>query len=125
MAKKPKQAEAFSENAAAEEDKKNLDVESFSDLERAERVTHAMNRVSLQLERSRIGDYVTLMGKPARVLRVNFLAGMARGLGFGIGFSLLGALLLYFLHAIGNWVPFIGQFVADVMVYADQLTQLR
>ncbi len=100
-------------------------VETLDDLERAERVTHAMNRVAFQLERSRIGDYVTMMGKPIAFLRLNFLAGMARGLGFGIGFTLLGALFLYILQAIGDWVPFIGQFVADVMVYANQLSQLR
>jgi hypothetical protein len=66
-----------------------------------------------------------MMGKPIAFLRLNFLAGMARGLGFGIGFTLLGALFLYILQAIGDWVPFIGQFVADVMVYANQLSQLR
>lgn len=46
----------------------------------------------------------------------DFLSGIARGVGFSIGFSILGALLLYVLRnmALSN-LPVIGQFVAQLV----------
>lgn len=46
----------------------------------------------------------------------DFLSGIARGVGFSIGFSVLGALLLYILRniALSN-LPVIGRFLADLV----------
>lgn len=46
----------------------------------------------------------------------DFLSGIARGIGFSIGFSVLGALLLYLLRnmALSN-LPVIGHFVAELV----------
>lgn len=51
-----------------------------------------------------------------RRLFFDFLSGIARGIGFSIGFSVLGALLLYLLRnmALSN-LPVIGQFVAQLV----------
>ncbi|MBQ7886336.1 MAG: hypothetical protein IJ313_05515 [Clostridia bacterium] len=51
-----------------------------------------------------------------RRLFFDFLSGIARGVGFSIGFSVLGALLLYLLRnmALSN-LPVIGQFVAQLV----------
>jgi len=45
-----------------------------------------------------------------------FINGIVRGLGFSIGFSILGALLLYVLRrvALSN-LPVIGRFLADLV----------
>lgn len=46
----------------------------------------------------------------------DFLSGIARGVGFSIGFSVLGALLLYVLRniALSN-LPVIGRFLAELV----------
>ncbi len=49
-------------------------------------------------------------------LVIEFVSGIARGIGFSIGFTLLGALLLYALRniALAN-LPVIGKFLADIV----------
>lgn len=46
----------------------------------------------------------------------DFLSGIARGVGFSLGFSVLGALLLYILKniALSN-LPVIGKFLAELV----------
>lgn len=49
-------------------------------------------------------------------LCMEFASGIVRGIGFSIGFTLLGALLIYALRniALAN-LPVIGKFVADLV----------
>jgi len=56
------------------------------------------------------------MKRPARMLWINFLAGLARGLGMAVGFTLLGALVLYFLQkAVMLNLPLISDFIAEII----------
>lgn len=50
--------------------------------------------LALQLEKAKLGDYVTLMGKPWRNIWVNFVAGVARGAGMAVGTVLVGGLVV-------------------------------
>ena len=54
-------------------------------------------------------------------LLFDFLSGIARGVGFSIGFTLLGALILYFLRnaALAN-LPIIGRFLGEVLRIAEE-----
>lgn len=68
------------------------------------------------LEKSQIAEYVNLLEKPTRLLYLNFLAGVARGLGMAVGFTLLGALVLYFLQKVVLLnLPVISDFIADIV----------
>ena len=51
-----------------------------------------------------------------RRLTMDFLSGVVRGIGFSVGFSILGALLIYILRnmALAN-LPVIGRFLADLV----------
>ena len=47
---------------------------------------------------------------------MNFLGGISRGFGTAIGFTLLGALAIYFLQRIVILrLPIIGTFIADII----------
>ena len=50
----------------------------------------------------------------------NFVAGLARGIGMALGFSLLGALIVYLLQklALQN-IPVIGEFVAGIIAAVE------
>ena len=51
-----------------------------------------------------------------RMVRQNILYGMLRGLGFTIGFSVLGALVLVLLSKlVVENIPLIGGFLAEVI----------
>ena len=69
-----------------------------------------------RLELMHIDAFLRYVHDWRRRLFFDFLSGIARGVGFSIGFSVLGALLLYLLRnmALSN-LPVIGQFVAQLV----------
>ena len=67
-------------------------------------------------ERESLAEYGQYLQDRRRLLATNFLAGMMRGLGFAVGFSLLGALVVVLVRwlALEN-LPGIGKFFAEVV----------
>ena len=59
-----------------------------------------LNKISLQLERAKFGEYIDLMQNPTRMIFLNFISGIARGLGIGIGFTILSALVIFVLQRL-------------------------
>jgi hypothetical protein len=78
-------------------------------------------RVSDSLERAKIAEYVTLMSRPRRLIWLNILAGLARGAGLAVGFTLLGAMIIYVLTRsyILN-LPIIGNFLGEIVWIIQQ-----
>ncbi|MGE5629639.1 MAG: DUF5665 domain-containing protein [Caulobacteraceae bacterium] len=75
-----------------------------------------VEKIALMLEKAKIGDYVNIMTKPKFLLWNNFIGGVARGLGTAIGFTVLGAAVLYLLRqAVLLNLPFIGGFIAEIV----------
>ena len=72
--------------------------------------------VASQLERAKLGNYVDLMQNPGRMIFLNLFAGIARGFGIAIGFTILGAIVIYLLQrlVILN-LPIIGGFISEVV----------
>ena len=89
----------------------------------AKDLTEKLNKIewlSAYLEKMRLADYVMIMSKPKRLVWVNFLAGIARGLGFTIGFTLLGALMIYFVNQLKILdLPLIGDFISELLEYIN------
>ena len=72
------------------------------------------------LERTKLADYVTLLQKPRRLIWLNLLSGAARGFGFAIGFTILGALLIYLLNLLKILdLPLIGDFISNLIHYIE------
>ena len=81
-----------------------------------------MERFIAAAERLRLEEYVRYETDTRRRLRDAFWQGVARGLGVMVGFSVLGAALLYLLKDLAERnLPVIGDFVAQVIT----LVQLR
>lgn len=76
----------------------------------------ALERLSSRLETMRIARYVELLDNPRRLIYLNLLAGLSRGVGMGVGFTLIGAVLLYVLKAsFMQHLPYVGKVVADIV----------
>lgn len=73
-----------------------------------------MERLARALEENRIAEYVSLQQNAGRLIYLNFLAGVARGLGMAVGFTLVGALVLYILRQMVS-IPVIGTFIAQIV----------
>lgn len=71
-------------------------------------------------DRMNFGGYVELLQKPRRLFLLNFFAGIARGFGFAIGFSILGFLAFYILNRLELLnLPIIGDFIAELLRYVE------
>jgi len=68
------------------------------------------------LEALRIAEYMELLERPAKLILINFIAGLARGLGIAIGATVVFAVLLNFLHSLILLnLPFIGDLIAEIV----------
>ncbi len=75
-----------------------------------------VEKIALMLEKAKIGDYVNIMMKPRTLLLNNFIGGLARGFGTAIGFTILGAVVLYLMRqAVFLNIPIIGGFIAEIV----------
>ncbi|HBT46880.1 MAG TPA: hypothetical protein DEA73_03205 [Peptococcaceae bacterium] len=70
----------------------------------------------LALEKANLAEWVELYRRPLRLLYLNFLAGLARGLGVAVGVTILGTLVLYLVRelALQN-LPVIGKLIAEIV----------
>lgn len=85
-----------------------------------------LNELALMLEKLNLADYLVHLHNTKRILRNNFFGGLARGLGLAVGFTLLGALVLYLLQqSFLNNLPLIGDFIADIVEIANERLKLR
>jgi len=75
-----------------------------------------INKLSLNIEKMKLAEYVDLLQHPWRLLFVNFISGIARGLGITIGFAILGAVIIFILQRLVTLnLPVIGGFIAAIV----------
>lgn len=87
-----------------------------------DRLEERVDRLAGTLERMRLEEYLDHVSNRRRLVMEHILYGMARGFGFMLGFSILGAALVVILSrlAIQN-VPLIGDFLAEVIAQSESM----
>ena len=83
-----------------------------------------LERLILIIERSRIREYMMLTDSKRRLFLINFVAGLGKGFGQAIGFTVLAGLVLYLLSTWVN-LPVIGEFIAKLINIVDQYREVR
>lgn len=78
------------------------------------RLQAQVDRLADSLDKARLAEYVELQTNTSRLLYLNFFAGVARGFGMAVGFTLVGALLLYLLRQMVS-IPVLGVFIAQIV----------
>lgn len=75
-----------------------------------------INEMLAAMERLQLAAYVRYLDDRRRLIRTNFLAGLARGMGMAVGFTILGAALVILLNRLAQRnLPIIGDFLADIV----------
>lgn len=75
-----------------------------------------IDELALGMEKMKLAEYVHLLENPRRLMYINFIAGLARGVGIAVGFTILGAVVLYFLRMLVMLnLPLIGDFIAEIV----------
>lgn len=81
-----------------------------------EAVEKKLDKIMLNMEKFKFVDYVYYLDHPRKLFFRNFIAGISRGFGIGVGFTLLGALIIYILNIIVNWnIPVLGNFITEIV----------
>ena len=77
-----------------------------------------IERLSRKMDNMRVAEYVEMISNPRRIIFMNFVAGLARGLGMGIGFTVLAGIVIYLLQSWVN-LPYIGKLIAELLNIID------
>lgn len=78
------------------------------------------------LEKLRLGEYISYLNHPRRMLFINFLVGLLRGLGATIGATMVAGLLFLVLKRLVVLnLPVIGGLIAELvkLVNANNMAQ--
>ena len=74
-----------------------------------------MEKLADRLERMRIGDYVTNLNKTSRLIWLNLVSGIARGVGLTIGATLVIAIIFKIISALVNLnLPYVSELMKDI-----------
>jgi hypothetical protein len=85
-----------------------------------EQLNKKIDVLMIEIHKAGIAEYVEMMHRPKRVLAINFLAGIARGIGMAIGFAIFGAIVIMILRQLVVLnLPVISDFIAELikMIY--------
>ena len=89
------------------------------------KISH-IQRLADYFERLNIERLTQLLQKPWRMIGLNLVSGMARGAGIAIGFTILGAIIIYLLGRLTLLnLPLIGDFIAEIWSYVNQVKDMR
>ena len=81
-----------------------------------------LEKLADRLERMRFGDYVTNMNKTSRLIWLNLVAGISRGVGLTIGATLVIAIIFKIISAVISMnVPYLS----PMMQEAKQILESR
>lgn len=72
--------------------------------------------INEKLTKSEMHNILYILGSKKEILKRNLLAGIARGIGTGIGFTIITAIIIYFLQRIVRLnIPIIGEYINDIV----------
>ncbi len=85
------------------------------------RLTRRLEACVARLEHLRLAEYLAYAKDRRAMLRSQFLAGLARGVGMAIGFTVLGAVLVVLLRRLAEQnLPLIGDFLAQIVTIVQR-----
>lgn len=77
-----------------------------------------------KLEVCNVLEYIETNLSTKKLLWRNFIIGIAKGMGIAIGFTILGAIAIYFLRKIVMLnLPVIGAFIKDIVDIVEEMEQ--
>lgn len=75
-----------------------------------------IDRLNRNIESKNIQELIYILGSRREIFKRNFWAGISRGVGIGIGVTIITAILVMFLKKIVDWnIPVIGNYIAEIV----------
>lgn len=75
-----------------------------------------IDKLNKTLEESNVIEILYILGKKSEIIKRNLLAGVFRGVGIGIGVTIISAIIIIILQKIVKLnLPIIGQYITDIV----------
>ena len=76
----------------------------------------SINNLIETFQKSNIEEWTYILGSKKEIIKRNLIAGIFRGVGIGIGVTIITALLVIILQRIVALnIPVIGEYIADIV----------
>ena len=80
-------------------------------------------KIAKNLEENNLIDVITILGSKKEIFIRNFIAGVSRGIGIGIGVTVISGLIVYVLRRIVLLnIPVIGSYIKDIVEIVQKST---
>ncbi|MCK9221368.1 MAG: DUF5665 domain-containing protein [Limnochordia bacterium] len=74
-----------------------------------------LEKLATSMEKASVAEYIELYRNPRRIMYLNFVAGVVRGFGIAVGFTVVGAVFLLLLTRLASLnLPVIGDYIAQL-----------
>ena len=75
-----------------------------------------LNRIIDTIEKSNLIELSYVLGNKKEIIKRNLIAGIFRGIGIGIGVTIVSAIIVYFLRKLIMLnIPVIGDYISDIV----------
>lgn len=79
-----------------------------------------MDLIVSNMEKARFLEYIEYAANRRRMMKNSFILGLARGVGSAIGFTLLGAFVIYLLRMVArSSLPVLADFITELLDIID------
>ena len=76
----------------------------------------SINKLIETFQKSNIEEWTYILGSKKEIIKRNLIAGIFRGVGIGIGVTIITAILVILLQRIVALnIPVIGEYIADIV----------
>jgi hypothetical protein len=80
------------------------------------KINQKIDNINKKLDKSGIIEMSYIMGSKKEIIKRNLIAGMSRGIGIGIGITLISSIIVYFLQKLIKLnIPVLGEYIADIV----------
>lgn len=86
-----------------------------------EKLLIQLNNLNNILNKNKVLDLIEIAGNSRKYLARNFMSGISRGIGIGIGFSIITALIVYVMQKIIRLnIPVLSQYISDIVEIVER-----
>lgn len=80
------------------------------------KINKKIDDINEKIDKSRIVEISYIIGDKKEIIKRNLLAGISRGIGIGIGITLISSAIVYLLQKIIKLnIPVLGEYIADIV----------
>jgi hypothetical protein len=84
------------------------------------KIREKVTDIAANMERTQIADYVQLLNRPGKLIWTNLVAGVSRGIGIALGFTIFATTIVYILQFLGALnIPIVGDYITEIVKHVQ------